>query len=347
MQNKSRFIFHFEREYLRYKISKLVKIEKKTNIFGYFNINLYLCTHILLISLMTFGIIKQLLVNSMHNPLYFNYHMRNATHYRFKKYFPTIYGYFKSKAIDLGNKSDLRRLHVILRTTDQVMNINASRNLEDIGIVTKNDVIRMGGCTLFKAAEHFAQTFGRENLRITLVIDRLSDAGMNQYREAAKVANLSFDAVEAKGSGSSPTFQTQVDLALQDSDDTLAFILEDDYWLDEQSLTTCFHIMQTNSKVIGMNPHFHPDRERRQDIGKLVTIDGHLYCRIFNTCCTFFMPVKEMKRYKKYLRVFECWEDGSINSIWKKCICIGPLGWTMAEALHRSELSPVNNFIKL
>lgn len=290
--------------------------------------------------------IKQVLLKTRQNPRYFGYYVRNVSHYYILKLFPSIYGLFKAKALDLGNKGDLRRLHVILRTTDQVMNINATRNLEDIGIVTRNDVIRMGGCTLFKAAEHFAQTYGKENLQITLIIDRLSDAGMNQYREAAKAANLSFDVVEAKGSGSGPTFQTQIDLALQDTKDTLAFILEDDYWLDEQSLTTCFHIMQTHSKVIGMNPHFHPDRERRQDIGKLVTIDGHLYSRIFNTCCTFFMPVREMKHYKKHLRVFECWEDGSINTIWEKGICLGPLGWTMAEALHRSELSPVTNLIK-
>lgn len=290
--------------------------------------------------------LKRMLVKSMHQPRYYRYYVRNVGEHYMKTLLPTIYRFFKPKPLDLGSASELKRLHVIIRTTDQVMNINASRNLEDIGIKTRNDVIRMGGCTLFKAGEEFAKVFGKENIRITIVVDRLSEKGLTQYRDAATASGLSFDVVKAKASGSGPTFQTQIDIALQDTDDTLAFILEDDYLLYEESFITCFRIMRDHSNVIGMNPHFHPDRVRRQDIGQLVTIDGRLYSRIFNTCCTFFMPVREMKHYEKHLRIFECWEDGSINCMWKKGICLGPLGWTMAEALHRSELSPVNTLIE-
>ena len=236
----------------------------------------------------------------------------------------------------------LTKLHVILRTTDLVMNINASRQLEAVGIITKNDVIRKGGCSLFQAGAQFVERYGAENLRITLVADRLSDEGLSSYRESAKASGLSFDIVESKGHGNGLSFQTQIDVALQDTDDTLALILEDDYMLDSSTFVTCFSIMRDHSNVIGMNPHFHPDRERRQDIGKIVTINGSLYCRIFNTCCTFFMPVIHMRKYEKYLRVYDGWEDGAVNVAWKKGLCLSPLGWTLAEHLHRTELSTVS-----
>ena len=254
--------------------------------------------------------------------------------------------YFRPKDLDLGHPCGLRKLHVILRTTDTVMNINASRNLEDIGIVTRNDVIRVGGCSLFKAGAQFARELGKENIRITIITDRLSEVGRSQYQEAAKAANLPFEMVEAKGHGNGPSFQTQINIALQDSDDTLAFILEDDYQLDEDALTTCFRIMHNHSNVIGMNPHFHPDRIRRHDTGKLVIIDGKLYGQIYNTCCTFFIPVSQIRRHKKYLQVYDGWEDGSVNAVWKKGISLSPLGWTMSEALHRSELSPGTSLLK-
>ena len=70
-------------------------------------------------------------------------------------------------------------LHVILRTTDAVMNMNSSRNLEEIGIVTKRDVIEKGGCSLFGAAKRFVEKFGRDRLRITLVLDRMSEEGLS------------------------------------------------------------------------------------------------------------------------------------------------------------------------
>ena len=55
--------------------------------------------------------------------------------------------------------------------------------------------IRVGGCSLFKAGARFAKEFGKENIQITLVVDRLSEKGMAQYREAAAAAGLSFDVV--------------------------------------------------------------------------------------------------------------------------------------------------------
>ena len=295
---------------------------------------------------MNIKIIKHLLIRTMHNPHYFSYFVRNAFDYYMRNYFPSVYSRYKFKSLDLGDVAGLKQLHVIIRTTDQVMNINAARHLEEIGITTRNDVIRMGGCTLFKAGEAFAKTFGKEHLKITIVADQLSEQGLAQYRDAAIASGLSFDRVHAKDHGNGPSFQTQIDIALQDSDDTLALILEDDYLLEDESFTTCFRIMRNHANVIGMNPHFHPDRVRRQDIGKMVTINSRLYSRIFNTCCTFFMPVRVMKRYEKFLRIYEGCEDGSINCIWKRGICLGPLGWTMAEALHRSELSPVNTLLE-
>ena len=249
-------------------------------------------------------------------------------------------------SLDIGGASRISKLHVILRTTNAVMNLSGWRNLEEIGIHDRNDVIRIGGLSLFPAAARFAKACGRENLRITLVADRLSQDGLRLYREAADAAGLDFDVVEAKGHGNGPTFQTQMDIALKDSDDTLILILEDDYKLNEAAFTTCFKVMRDHSKVLGMTPHFHPDRVRFQDIGKLVVIDGNLYCRVPSTCCTFFMPVVQIRRFEKYLRLYDGFEKGSVGVAWKKGICLSPLGWTMAEHLHRSDLSPVQTLLR-
>ena len=196
------------------------------------------------------------------------------------------------------------------------------------------------------AAAHFAEIYGKRAIRITLVTDRLSDVGMWQYREAADAAGMDFDVVESNGHGNGPTFQTQIDIALQDADDTLALVLEDDYLLDEMAFETSFKVMRDHSKVIGMNPHFHPDRVRFSDMGKLAAIDGKLYCRVPSTCCTFFMPVREMRRFEKFLRLYDGFEKGSVGCAWKKGICLAPLGWTMAEHLHRSDLSPVCKLLR-
>jgi len=289
--------------------------------------------------------LKKVFAKARHNPRYLWYFLQNL--HLIRHHLPALNRWLRRrKALDLGPAADLNRLHVILRTTDTVMNINASRKLEEAGIKTRNDVIRVGGCSLFPAAAKFAAACGKENLRITLVIDRLSEAGMRQYREAAESAGLVFDVVEAKGHGNGPTFQTQIDIALQDSEDTLILILEDDYMLDESAFTTCFKVMREHSNVIGMNPHFHPDRVRFQDIGKMVAVDGRLFCRVPSTCCTFFMPVPQMRKYERSLRMYDGWEKGSVGCAWEMGVCLAPLGWTLAEHLHRCDLSPVNRLLR-
>lgn len=289
--------------------------------------------------------LKKALQMARHNPRYLWYFFQNVNIAR--DHIPNIYRrYMLQKCLDIGSPTDLRKMHVILRTTDFVMNLNASRHLEDAGIKTRNDVIQVGGCSLFPAAAKFAATYGKENIRISLVVDRLSNVGLRQYREAADAAGLEFDVIDAKGHGNGPTFQTQIDIALEDADDTLALILEDDYKLEETALTTCFKVMQEHSNVIGMNPHFHPDRVRFQDFEKLVTVDGRLYCRVPSTCCTFFMPVRQMRKFEKYLRLYDGWEKGSVGVAWERGICLAPLGWTLAEHLHRSDLSPVQTLLR-
>ena len=170
--------------------------------------------------------LKNTMKKGWKNPRYIWYFFQNVNVLR--DHFPALYHKMQSrKALKLGGPSGLSRIHVILRTTDFVMNLNASRQLEDVGIKTRNDVIRLGGCSLFPAAARFAEQFGKNSIRITLVVDRLLDVGMRQYRDAADAAGMDFDVVEAKGHGNGPTFQTQIDIALQDADDTLALILED------------------------------------------------------------------------------------------------------------------------
>ncbi len=280
---------------------------------------------------------------SFRNPRYFWYFAQNVNIVR--DHFPSVHrAHIAKKALRLGGPRGISKLHVVLRTNDHVMNVNASRQLEDVGIVTRNDVISKGGCSLFPAAAFFADKYGKNNIRVTLVVDRLSDSGLKQYRSAAESSGIDFDVVDAKGHGNGPTFQTQIDIALNDSDDTLALILEDDYMLDESAFLTCFEVMRDHSKVVGMNPHFHPDRVRFQDIGKLAVIGGKLFCRVPSTCCTFFMTVHDIRRYEKKLRLYDGWEKGSVGCAWEKEICLAPLGWTLAEHLHRSDLSPVNSF---
>ena len=289
--------------------------------------------------------LKNAIKKTLRNPRYAWYFAQNV--HPIRDHWPELYRRtHREKCLKLGSTTNLTRLHVILRTTDAVMNINASRQLEDVGIKTRSDVIRHGGCSMFPAAANFAKEYGKEAIRVTLVVDRLSESGMRQYREAAMASGVEFDVVDANGCGNELTFQTQIDIALQDTDETLALILEDDYNLDEMAFVICFKIMKDNSSVIGINPHFHPDRVRRQDIGRLAAIDGRLFCRVPSTCCTFFMPVQAMRRFEKFLRLYDGCEAGSVNVAWKRGLCIAPLGWTMAEHLHRSDLSPVNDIVQ-
>ena len=144
-----------------------------------------------------FSQLKKAICKARRNPRYLWYFFLNVNVVR--DHFPSLYREMqRRKALDLGGPSELSRVHVILRrTTDFVMNLNASRHLEDVGIKTRNDVIRMGGCSLFPAAAKFATTYGKENIRISLVVDRLSNVGLRQYREAA-------DARRSLGKGNLP-----------------------------------------------------------------------------------------------------------------------------------------------
>ena len=291
--------------------------------------------------------LMKVLKKSWRNPRYFLYFMSNVHFIR--DHFPSVYRRkLERKALDLGNESnELIRLHVIMRTTDSVMNLNSGRKLDDAGIISKSDVIRVGGCSLFRAAERFVERYGRESLRITLVCDRLSEVGVAQYKESARLFGIDFDIVEARGHGNGETFQTQIDVALRDADDTLIFILEDDYLLYDDALTLPFETMRCHSKIIGFNPHFHPDRVRLQDAGQLVVIARRLFCRVSSTCCTFFMPVRQMRRFESHLRLYDGYEAGSVDCAWKKGVCLAPLGWTLAEHLHRCDLSPVQTLVTM
>ena len=58
------------------------------------------------------------------NPRYFWYFLRNVNILR--DHFPKVHQRFMMrKNLDLGKTQDLRKLHVILRTTDFVMNLNS------------------------------------------------------------------------------------------------------------------------------------------------------------------------------------------------------------------------------
>ena len=274
------------------------------------------------------------------NPKRLLYHYRIAPHSFFWWYEGRRAGF------DLGQPVDKPlSLHVILRTTDGVMNMNAKRNLEDLGIRTKRDVIAKGGCSLFGAAKRFVEMFGRDRLRLTLVLDNMSDVGLALYRECAAGVGLDFDIVQSKGHGNGPSFQTQIDVALKDDDSTIELIFEDDYMMSEDALVYPFKIFCEHSRVAGFNPHFHPDRIRRQDIGKLAVLEKRLLGRVSSTCCTFFVRHDVLKKYESRLRLYDGCEIGTVNALWRREICLEPLGWTLAEHLHRSDLSPTQTLV--
>lgn len=288
--------------------------------------------------------LKEAIRKARKNPRHLWYFLQNVNILR--DHFPQTWRRLRERhRLDLGGPRNLSSLHVILRTTDSVENVNTSRQLEDIGIRCKHDVIRTGGCSLFPAARAFMDCHGEDCLSITIVADRLSESGLGLYRDAASEARIPFDVAESKEPGNGPSFQTQIDIALADNDDTLVFILEDDYLLDRDCLSIGFELMRAHSGVGGFNPHFHPDRVRRQDIGLMAALRGRLYCRIPSTCCTFFMTAADIRRFQTHLRLYDGWENGSIGYAWRKSICLAPLGWTLAEHLHRAELSPLQKLV--
>lgn len=272
---------------------------------------------------------------------YLLYFLRNVNILR--DHFPQAYRWWREerKTLRLGGPRAFAQLHVILRTTDRVLNVNGSRRLETMGIASKDDVIRVGACSLFPAARRFMDRQGAHALRVTVVADRLSEAGRRLYADAAARHAVPIAFVDARGEGNGPSFQTQIDVALRDADDTLALILEDDYRLDPDVLLVAYDVFSRCSNVVGFNPHFHPDRIRFQDVKRFCAVDGRVYGRVPSTCCTFFMPVGVMRRHERALRRYDGWEKGSIGQIWERGLCLSPFGWTLAEHLHRQDLSPV------
>lgn len=262
-------------------------------------------------------------------------------------HFPRFYAWIspRRRGVCLGEERRIERLHVILRTTDMVMSLNANRQLEPMGVFTKRDVIRVGGCSLFPAARKFQDEYGVENLKVTLVTDNMSNDGLSLYASAAEKERIAFDIVESRGHGNGPSFQTQIDIAMKDDDRTLLLILEDDYLLDENALVIPFDLMRKHSKIIGFNPHFHPGTIRFQNFCELTVISNRLYCQVPSTCCTFFMARADLARYERDLRLYDGWENGSVNCAWQKELCLAPIGWTLAEHLHKSDLSPVQNIL--
>lgn len=288
--------------------------------------------------------LKEAFRKTRDNPRHFLYFLQNIN--ILHEHFPQTWSKLHERRhLHLGGPRDLSRLHVVLRTTDSVESLNSKRLLEDAGIRNKADVIRKGGCTLFPAARAFADRFGADRLSVTIVADRLSQEGQSLYEAAAGEAGLPFSLIHSKGQGNGPSFQTQVDVALTAGDDTLVLILEDDYLLHPEALSVPFALMKAHSGIVGFCPHFHPDRVRRQDIGLMAALDGRLYCRVPSTCCTFFMAVADIRRFQSHIRLYDGWENGSIGYAWRKSICLAPLGWTLAEHLHRSDLSPVQTLM--
>lgn len=275
------------------------------------------------------------------DPGYLPYYLKNVDILR--DHFPALNQWWRvdRKRLRLGGPRTLSQLHVILRTTDRVLNVSGPRDLEALGVVTKRDVIRTGACSLFPAARRFADEHGDDAIRITIVTDRLSDEGKALYVQTAERHALPVEFVESRSGGNGPSFQTQVDVALRDPDDAVALFLEDDYLLSPDALTVPYAVLSECSNVVGLNPHFHPDRIRRRDVRRFCAIDGRVFARVDSSCCTFFVPVADLKRHLRHFRRYDGWEKGSINEVWKRGLFLAPFGWTLAEHLHKFDLSPV------
>lgn len=242
--------------------------------------------------------------------------------------------------IDGKRTESLNKVLVVLRTSDAVMNCNAGRDMDAFGIATKQDVIRHGGITLFAAARAFVEKFGRETLEIVLVSDRLSESGRTLYHEAANQNGVSFSE-RASESGNRATFQSQVDVASLADDDTLVFFLEDDYELKPETLVLAFELFR-DTCIIGFNPHFHPWTIDRSTRVRLYHHAGRLFVSVPTTCCTFFTTARHLRRHLKDLRRYVGFEIATVNELWRDGTCLAPCGFSLAEHLHRSELSYVD-----
>ena len=283
---------------------------------------------------------------SIKDPMYAVYFLRN---YRpIQTRFPQIASFFKKRSRwELLHEKEggavYTRLHVILRSTDAVVNVNSSRALECLGIVTKHDVIRAGAKTVFEAAAHFSREQGSDCLKLTIVTDRMSETGRRLYREFARQASLECEFVES-APGNAATFRRQIELALEDSDDTLVAIFEDDYACAKDIFIEVYDLFNRTNGLIGFNPHFHPNLIAVHEPVRLYKLCGKLYQSVRTTCCTFFIGASDVRKHKRSFLRYEGWENASINDVWRRGICLSPCGRTLAEHLHRSDLSPVFMF---
>lgn len=265
---------------------------------------------------------------------------------RFQKLFPGLYlRMLREPAHILTSGEALSRytrLHVILRTTDAVMNVNQGRKLEKIGLHTKKDVIRMGSGSVATAAREFAARFGDDKLEVSIVADRLSKDGIELYDELFHGCRFRF---ESAAPGNAATFRKQIDLALRDDDKTLVAIYEDDYLTDPSAFCLAFKLFNTVQKLSGYTPHNHPDVLRNALLTRLYRIGGESFKMVHTTTCTFIAGADLIRRHRRSFYRYDGYENLSINRVWAKEVCLAPCGWTHAEHLHLSDLSPVQKLL--
>lgn len=258
---------------------------------------------------------------------------------RFRRLFPWVCRYMRRQAryvLKETGPARYSRLHVILRTTDSVMNVNAERGLECIGIASKTDVIRKGSGSVAVATSVFSRRYDTDRIKVSIVADRLSAAGQRLYKEM--FVGVSVEFVESER-GNAQTFRAQINLALKDSDDTLVAIFEDDYLTDPETFYSVFELFNSIPKLCGFTPHEHPDGIRNAQPTRIYRLRGRRYKLVQTTTCTFFAGVDLIRRWRRVLLHYDGYENLSINRVWKREICISPCGWTFSEHLHRTELS--------
>jgi len=228
-----------------------------------------------------------------------------------------------------------RSLLIVLRSSDTVQHCSpSSRGLEEYGINDKHDVVMKCGVSFVEAVRVFRERRGDVKLRIVLVEDRLSDEGKALYRRAGSVEELTAP------SGNRETFEKQVDVALQADDDTLVCFLEDDYLLRSEVFCEVFDLFNSTS-IDGFTPHFHPGLVNGDTKVGIFSVSGKFYAQVITTTCTFFIPAVAVRRNLTRLRRYYGSEIGNINEIWRNHVCFAPCCRTLAEHMHRSDLSYV------
>jgi len=267
---------------------------------------------------------------------------------KFRKLFPVVHHWLGRESPYAlhanGDMSRYTRLHIILRTTDAVMNATAPRGLEEIGIRTKKDVIRMGAGSVAVAARAFLDKYGADKLTVSIVADRLSDDGRELYDELFQEVPFEF---VPSAPGNANTFRSQIDLASKDDDKTLVAVYEDDYLTDPKAFTTAFSLFNGVPKLCGFTPHAHPDVLRSSLLTRIYKLQGHFYKLVRTTTCTFLAGADLIRRHRRDFIRYDGYENLSINRVWMKEICLAPCCWTLAEHLHCSDLSHVQMLVRI